>query len=729
MTRWLRQRLRGRPDSEHAQALVRVAIALVLVLLILWQGALGALAPDATRIALWVMAAEWVLALGLVVAILVRPGTSHPRRVLGMCADYGTLAALLAIGGGALAPLYVVLLWVTVGNGLRYGTRYLGLAIAMAVAVFGGVLAASDYWRAQLPLAIGLLLGLALIPGYLATLLRDLRQAIDAAHRANLAKSRFLANMSHEFRSPLNGIIGMAEVLGSTRLNPEQRECADVIQTSAQTLLMLVEDVLDISAIEAGKLRRSEEDFNLRELFRRIRTQLAPLAQAKGLQLQMRLPDEVPWRLHGDAAHLSQVLLNLVHNAVKFTDEGEVVLSAAALRPADAHPDDPRAFLRFEVRDTGPGIPVGDRERIFQAFEQGDDTHTRRHGGTGLGTTIARTLVELLGGRIGVEDNPGGGSLFWVELALAPARGAPAAAGAPSLGLVAPLGEDGNVIAFDDPFVRHRARVRSLRVLVADDQPANRVVVQRLLERAGHRVLLAHDGERALDVLEAEQPDIAIVDLHMPGFSGLDVLRQARVMQAGGPRTPVVVLSADATVESLREAEAAGAHAFLTKPVVVARLLEVIAEVAAIGGAPVPAPIAGDAPAPPLRPQLLNELAGVSEDPAFMRGFVDECVRDAGRALNEIERTAAQGAWEEAREAAHALKGVAENLGADALATQAGELMRAPDALLAREWRRRVGALQALAESAAVQARREVERLCGDDRESRPGPGPGRDPR
>ena len=160
---------------------------------------------------------------------------------------------------------------------------------------------------------------------------------------------------------------------------------------------------------------------------------------------------------------------------------------------------------------------------------------------------------------------------------------------------------------------------------------------------------------------------------------------------------------------------------------VVGRLLEVIAEVASIGGTPAPAPIAGDMPAPPLRPQLLNELAGVSEDPAFMRGFVDECVRDAGRSLNEIERTAAQGAWEEAREAAHALKGVAENLGADALAAQASELMRAPDALLAREWRRRVGALQALAESAAVQARREVERLCGGDREPRPGPGP--DPR
>src|SRR5690606_21232527 len=247
----------------------------------------------------------------------------------------------------------------------------------------------------------------------------------------------------------------------------------------------------------------------------------------------------------GDAAHLGQILLNLTHNAIKFTEVGSVRL-AFQLRALH----EGRAALRFSVRDTGIGVPDSAKATLFQAFEQVDSGPTRRFGGTGLGTTIAKTLTELLGGSIGLEDNPGGGTHFWVDLELEVVQGGEAGAQAPA---------EGKVIGFDDPFVRHRARVRPMRVLVADDQPANRLVLQRLLERAGHQPVFAEDGEQALDRLEAETLDAAIVDLHMPGVDGLEVIKHARVMQAGGERTPIVVLSADATVDAVRDAEAAGA--------------------------------------------------------------------------------------------------------------------------------------------------------------------------
>jgi two-component system sensor histidine kinase RpfC len=687
----------NRPDSEHAQALVRLVIAAML-LLYLAGVASSAGAGSEVRLSVLILLAETVLGLGLVIAIMVSPGVSHPRRVIGMLADYGTLAAMMIVKGEVLAPLYVIILWVTVGNGLRYGTQYLFAAMGLAALTFLTVIQSTPYWRENPYLAWGLLVGLVAIPSYLISLLRDLRRAGEEARRANAAKSRFLANMSHEFRSPLNGIIGMAELLSSTRLAPEQRECADVIHTSAQSLLLLVEDVLDISAIEAGKLKRQDSEFAPRELARRIRTMLQPMAAGKNLQFNIDLPDAVPARLHGDVGHLSQILLNLVHNAIKFTEAGGVQLEVQVReRKGDT------VGLRFSVRDTGIGIPDEAKARIFTAFEQVDGGPTRRFGGTGLGTTIAKTLTELLGGNIAVEDNPGGGTHFWLDLefrvAEAPEVAAPATGG-------------GKIIAFDDPFVRHRARVRPLRILVADDQPANRLVLQRLLERAGHSTVFAENGEQALERLEEETVDAAIVDLHMPVMDGLEVIKQARVMQAGGPRTPILVLSADATVDAVRDAEAAGAYSFLTKPVVASRLLETLAEIAG-GGQEEPATVVRkDRLVPTLRTDVLEELAGMGLGKDFLDDFVDQCLRDASRCLAEAERGAATSKWEAVREAAHALKGVSENIGAQALVERSTEIMRASDAVLAKEWRRYLGMLGSMLEATAEQVRRELVRIA-----------------
>ncbi len=701
------RRFRARPDSEHKQALVRLAIALIIV------GYLWALQLSGEKVwpMLLVMLLESFVGLGLLTAIALKPGVSHTRRWLGMLADYATLTWLMVLSPVALAPLYVIILWVTIGNGLRYGSRYLLSATVLGVVAFSTVVSKSSYWVDQPNLSVGLLIGLVAIPLYLSSLLRALGQAIDEARRANAAKSRFLATMSHEFRSPLNGIIGMSELLHGTRMGPEQREYADVIQASAQTLLLLVDDVLDISAIEAGKLHRRDSDFNLHDLIERINKMLQQPAADKGLVLRSRIDDDVPVRLHGDGAHLTQILLNLMHNAVKFTEQGSVNLRVL-LKSTEG------SVLRlcFSVRDTGIGIPAADKERIFQAFEQVDSGPTRRFGGTGLGTTIAKTLTQLLEGQIGLDDNPGGGSHFWVEIPMR-AQGVQ--------DRLEDAGHAGKVVAFDDPFVRHKARVRPLRILVADDQQANRTVLTRILERAGHKVQQANDGEQALDLLELDNIDLAIVDMHMPRLSGLDVLRQLRYMQAGGRRTPVIVLSADATAQAARDAEEAGAPAFLTKPVMVARLLETIADLISPTKLPQVRPLS-DIARPSINPAVLEELAGMQLGESFLREFVEQCIKDASDCLGELRRQSVARAWSDCRETAHALKGIAENLGAQLIAERCQQLMRASDEALARELPRMQAELSAQLLVVAEQSRREVAQLAKPGAEA-PGKAPGPD--
>ncbi|MEO7063235.1 MAG: ATP-binding protein [Dokdonella sp.] len=688
----LRSRFNNRPDSEHEQALVRLVIAALILCYLLGLASTSDYLDSAFFWVLGVIVAEAVLGFGLLVAIALSPAVSRLRRLIGMAADFSTLAVVMSLHGEALAPLYIVYLWVAIGNGLRFGPRYLAAAVAMAAVSFGYVILETPYWLLNQPLAWGLLVGLIAIPAYLSSLLKALTQATHEARRANEAKSRFLANMSHEFRTPLNGIVGMSELLVTTPLDSEQRECAQVIQASAQSLLALVEDVLDISAIEAGKLKCNNADFVLVDTLHGVHVMLQPIAAKKGLTFDLDVADNVPVALHGDANHLRQILLNLIFNAVKFTESGGVTVSVSRVGALQDSP----AWLRFSVCDTGIGIATEAQARIFEAFEQAETGHARRFGGTGLGTTIAKGLVESMGGRIGFESKVDEGSTFWIEV---PFGSASAMAGVlPELAPVA-----GNIIHFDDPFVRHRIRVRSLHLLVADDQPANLTMLRRLLEKAGHQTQIVDNGEDALTALEDTTFDAVIIDLHMPGISGLDVLKQARFMAAGHSLTPFLVFSADATAQTRRMVEEAGAFGFLTKPVVVARLLDALSDIALASDTN--AGVANHAPPANasdgvISSSVIKDLSILGLGDSFIDLFVEECLRDALKCIGDIEQSGAAGDWDTVRDRCHALKGVAGNMGAIQLTDTVSNLMSSANGQHAANWPAQIQRLREQLEAA-----------------------------
>jgi two-component system sensor histidine kinase RpfC len=694
----LKARYAKRPDSEHEQAIVRLGILGVVLVYLCGVGTITGFHDVGLRTVLVFVALESLAGAAILIAIALRPAVSNPRRIAGMLIDYTMMGAGMHLMGAHLAPVYVVYLWVTIGNGLRYGPRFLMVAVALASLSFLAVITTTTYWQENQVLAWGLLIGLVAIPAYLTSLLRALTRATEEARRANEAKSTFLANMSHEFRTPLNGVVGMSELLSTTKLTTEQRECSEVIQTSAKALLALVEDVLDISAIEVGKLKCIESDFRLTDILDGVQLMLQPVATSKGILFDVRIAGGVPTNLRGDGDHLRQILVNLISNAIKFTEHGSVAVTIESTHADEA---DGVAVLMFSVRDTGIGIAAAAQQRIFEAFEQADTGHGRRFGGTGLGTTIAKSLTQLLGGRIGFESTEGEGSHFWAEI---PFRVNPVTE---EKARMPRAGE--NIIAFDDPFVRHRARVRSLQLLVADDQPANITVLCRLLGKAGHRTSSVHSGEAVLSALENQRFDAVIIDLHMPGISGLDVLKQVRVMQAGQDLTPFIVLSADATATTVRECEQAGAWSFLTKPIALGRLLEVLADVALARADPESQSPAQTGPGRAawgggavISRVVLEELAELQLGTGFVGLFVEECLRDALKTIGDLERSGAAAQWDTFRDQCHALKGVAGNVGALHLASAASDAMKLGNWQLPREWQARVRQLREQLEMARL---------------------------
>ncbi|HVJ42806.1 MAG TPA: PAS domain S-box protein [Dongiaceae bacterium] len=380
------------------------------------------------------------------------------------------------------------------------------------------------------------------------TLLEELALATDRATAATEAKSGFLATMSHEIRTPMNGIIGVLNMLQSTSLSAEQAKLVEIALRSSHDLVQITSDILDYSKLEANKTEIEQADFDLGSLIEDVMTLLMPSAINKGLRLASEINTSLPCYLTGDAFRIRQILLNLLSNAIKFTADGSVLLR---IDMAD-HPDG-RVLLSIKVQDTGIGLDEPARERIFARFAQADMSTSRRFGGSGLGLAICKQLTDLMNGRIGVDSAPGQGSTFWVDL---PLRAAKAPAPVPG---------------------KAARKLPPLKLLVAEDNSTNQLIIRTILESLGHHVTLVDDGRAALKAVQREAFDMVLMDVQMPVMDGPTATGEIRRLTGPAGQVPIIALTANAMSGDRESYVAAGMNDYVSKPIDPKRLLEALA--------------------------------------------------------------------------------------------------------------------------------------------------------
>jgi PAS domain S-box-containing protein len=476
-----------------------------------------------------------------------------------------------------------------------------------------------------------------------------LQKAKLAAEEANRTKSEFVANMSHEIRTPLNGIVGLVELALEAVHDEPTKDILSAINRETEVLMGVISDILDFSKIEAGKVTIENINFSLRSVINQLASVMNVRAHQKGVTFSADMDDNVPDCLVGDPGCLRQVFTNLCDNAIKFTLKGRVCVKGTSLkRQGD------RVVLRFSVDDTGIGIPREKMGIIFDSFTQADNSTKRKYGGSGLGTTIAKRLVEMMGGRIGVVSEEGRGSSFWFEL---PYVVAAVSEEAPeSLKVHPPVVSGGN-----------------MPVLVAEDYPVNQQIILHLLHAAGYQVDLVENGRQAVEACERKQYGLILLDIQMPEMDGYEAARRIRLMEPYR-KTPMLAMTAHAAKESLDQCLRTGMDDYLTKPLRKQDLFDKLSKWTTTSGkeADVRPP---SNPALPLDVEkALNELGG---DRVFLNRMVMKFIDVAGKQLNTMRRALDQEDWATLRREAHSLKGGSSSLTADSIATTAAALEQA----------------------------------------------------
>lgn len=773
-------------DGEHEQVLLRIAFTSLILAYLCIEILLGN--PEMISKHQIIFAGCYLsFSILLATYVLFKPKASKRRVFLTMICDLGATTYVMLISHDTGPIFFGIYLWVIVGNGIRFGAWSLITSYISSIVGFTIVILLNDYWISNPRLSIGLMLTLVLIPPYILKLRNQVNLALEEARRASKAKSDFLSNMSHEMRTPLNGVIGASDLLISTQLDDEQKDLVSTLKKSAQLLLKLIDNILDLSKIESGKLVSEKTNFDLHKLVNSTLEMFLPQVEKKEIGLSVRFTPETCFMLQGDPLHLQQVLINLIGNAIKFTYKGSVELRIATLQQ-----DDSRAKLRFEVIDTGIGISQQAQGRIFDSFTQADQNITRTYGGTGLGTTISKQLVELMGGVMSVQSELGIGSIFWFEIPFEKQPLTVLAIDKPTLeqlfvltigltqidqlavtnftkswgircehaaslthfftylinkdvnrpdnlailclpqnigmtvndfasniqelqgrqklspilinpdlhnhseeeyldagyscllrtpldktllfnalhGIMTPRPSEG-VISFKEHYERNTANKRGVRILVAEDNGTSQQIIEKILTHGNHKVDLVENGERALDRLEENTYDLLILDMNMPQMGGLEVVKLHRALSRQPIDTPVIILTANATLEAKLECERAHIDAYLTKPVDALTLLDTVARLTLT-------PAKADAPElahsiEQIATGFINEdtlhhltlLGGEQDD--FLQTVIYGFLAETDKLLDAMRFALSKRDFATFKELAHILKGSSGNVGAEVL--------------------------------------------------------------